>query len=854
MNRLFCIHTLFMIALFLMTALSALAQPLYTIDFEREASETYKLDGAKIVGGAGSAINGGRSLLASFDNEDTQWHEFLTTSEQVKFVPGNTYHVSFRYKILDPGSKKTQFYSLLRSRSGAGKDKMGEFWLWNRERGAEGTIHRLFKIDDKNDWMFIIGVRHTGSILIDDVQISKCETDVPGYGIPIKPGSKGLLKIKGELDKMRQEDNMQQTLADMLIVWCDEGSFNKISDHRAEYASQLNPDFVDWSSCGPLAKDFGVRTAVGGPEYQEYYKFEGEQVWNDRYKLFGNSGFAVSLDNTYIQDETWGEGGYFTCQNGANWHQWFTQELIKKNQPFTGMCQDNIGCATFYKGHGCFCEPCLNLFRIWLKSRYTSTELTKFGITDIDTFKYTDRVYKYGLIGNGAINDPITREYIKFQFCSQLADWADVVKAVKLDSRKRGYPVPCYGNQIGAFGMWPFAVAIGEFCDIIQLEQCIGVKNNIPNWSKAYKMGRASGHESKPVWIRGPVGDNTKNNTPFLSPLFWQANFAEALANGGVRDISFGINAPYTGDPTTLDYIDSPEVRQVWKEYSDLCDGNRAVFTHRKSLANVALAYSLPSTMFRRYAPLDIEDTKYFSPFDEAGWWLDSLQIPYDCVVLGHSEVFPTAMEQLKQYKVLVLPSVDALSDIQLAFLKEFTANGGKIIKIGDLGTKDENLNTRKNAKISAGVSIIDATKDKTKATAAILSAVPVKMDAPKKVQANLWLSADGSSVDLHLVNYGADLKTNTWDAMKPFTATVTLPKGFIFNTARMIQFVKDPVVLKYKTDGNKVTVTVPPFEAYAVISFADQSKLDAANQQAKARREQDKAMVKRIANTKNLH
>lgn len=827
------------------------AAPAYRFDFEKGSPEPFNITGAKITDSPGSVISGDRSLLADF-SKSSGWDEYLMTNDKFVLEPDTTYHVSYKYRILNPGTKETKFYCCMKSRSGG--EQYGEFWQWNREQGAEGTIHRLFKTGKKTDWFLLIGVRNAGSILIDDVEITKCDRNVPGYGLPIKSGKTSLLETKTLLDDVRKYEKLDQTLGDMLIVWCNEGAGAKITDRKDEFAKLLNPDFVDWNLCGPLAKDYGVRSSTGGPEYQEFYKFEGPSIYDQRYERFGDNGFAVSIDNTFIQDETWGEGGYFTCHNGDGWHVWFTQELINSTKNHFAVCQDNISCAPFYKGHGCFCKPCAIKFRSWLKSRYSASELSQFGIKDIESFNYADRVYRYGLVGYWALDDPVTREYVKFQFCSQLAAWADVVKAVKMEGKNRGIPTPVYGNQIGGFGMWPFAVAIGEFCDIIQLEEVIGVKDKIPNWSLSYKMGRAGGQESKPVWVRGAVHDERVSNAPQLSPLFWQTHFAEALANGGVRDISFGINAPWTGNPETLDYIDSPQVQQVWKDYAALCENNRAVFTHRKSMAKVALIYSLPTTMFRRYYPLDIDDNGYFSPFDKTAKWLDSKQVSYDCVIFGHPEAFPTAMAQLKNYDVVILPSADAISDIQATFLKSFVSRGGTIIKLGEIGTRDENLNLRKEGSILAGVRMIDFSSEIDKAEEILRKASPVSLEGPDSVTANVWLSANGASLDLHLVNYGADLVKGKWNEMKPFKAVLTVPQGFTFDTARLIQYSKEPQELAYTLENGRVSVTVPAFGSYAVISFADKAKLAAANSDAELRRLQDKMNVKSLAATKSLY
>jgi len=297
----------------------ARAALIHRIDFEEPYDDVCTLMGAEITTASNRVLSGSNSLVAQFDGEG--WHEFVHSKESVVFKPGNTYHVSFDYRILDPGESRTRFYSCLKSRSGG--EIYGNFWMWNREKGAQSTIHRVFEINEKDDWFLVMGVRHPGAIVIDNIEISICEKDVPGHGLPIKSGTTDLLKTKAELDKLRGLGDMDTTLKDMLVVWCNEGAGAKIVDSRADYALEHDPDFVDWNACGPMAKDFGVRTSSGGPEYQEFYKMEGQEIWDARYDRFIDKGFAVSRDNTLIKDETWGEGGYFTCHNGDNWHDWF---------------------------------------------------------------------------------------------------------------------------------------------------------------------------------------------------------------------------------------------------------------------------------------------------------------------------------------------------------------------------------------------------------------------------------------------------------------------------------------------------------------------------------------------------
>lgn len=828
----------------LVFAIPSDSETVWSTDFAAGASSSgYELKEASVVT---DTATGQARVVADSLESDSEWHEFFQTTPQVRFEPGHTYHVSFRYEVIDPGSPETRFYSLLRSPTQG--DKYGPFWLWTREAGGSGTIHRLFTVEEGEDWALIIGIRHRGKIAIDQVRVWRTEPDYPGRGLPIKPGSTRVFDLRRELADIRRAEGMEATWKDMLVVWCNEGAGEKIynAEARRRFALQHTPDFVDWNPVGPMAKEFGVRTSRGGPEYQEFYSFEGPEIWEKRYEKFGDNGFQVSVEGTFIRDETWGEGGYFTCQLAPGWNGWFTRELIQQTSNQFGVCQDNISCAPFYRGYGCFCRWCLSGFNQWMKNRYTPQELSRFGIEDISQFSYHDRVMRHGLVGNHALEDPVTREYIKYQFAGHLEAWAEIVKKVKAAGQEKGLSRPVYGNQIGAFGMWPFAAAISQYCDIIEIEEVLAVEDTIPNWSLLYRMGLASSHHQRPVWVRGPVLDASQERMGLMSLAFWKVHLAQGLAAGGVRDISFGVNAPWTGDPDTLDYMDSEEIQKVWKEYADFCHENRATLTHRNSLARVALVYSLPGTLFRRYYPLNIDNDAYFRPFDETSRWLDANHIPHDCLIFGHTELFETDVKALDRYDALVLPNADALSDTQWELLARFAARGGLIVSGQDLGRLDENLNPRPDRGRPA-FQPLGLTRNQ--ALASRLRAVSgVSVKAPGSVVAHVWSSLGGKAIDVHLVSYAADLKENTFSPVPPVEVELEVPDGFRFGEARLLQMNQPASSLVFIRDGNRVRFTVPSFEGYAVVSLCDGSALDEANRQARQRRADDRDYVKQKA------
>lgn len=842
---------------YLVLALAIPACGLQKYDFENGIPADIEVKGiGQMTEQPDLVISGKKSIYADSRNDTDEWHEFLNTSSSVKLEKGRLYHISFNYRIVDPGDTKARFYSVFKW---AGGEYYGNFWLWNREKGATGKIDRLVR-PEGDDCRFIIGIRHQASLVVDDIVIEDV-TDVPiEQSLHVKSVTASRLDtMRQQLNQLRYKQGIPDLVRDFAVILCDEGAGAKAVNNRKRIFADFNPDFVDWSPIGPLAKEFGVRSSRGGPEYQEFYKFEGPEVWETRYEKFVGSGFAMSLDGTLIQDETWGEGGYFTCHNGANWHRYFKTKIEEVATKMTAICQDNIACPPWLKGWGCFCDSCMANFRDYLRGRYSKEELERVGIADLASFSARDYFVSHGRWGFGAVEDPIVREYIKFQHISQLEAWADVAKGIKDVGLSQGRAIPVYGNQIGAFGMWPYAVALSQLTDIVEIEEVIGIKDKIRFQSMYYKLGRASGENERPVWVRGPVYDDTKTNTPMLKTSFWTVHLAEALANGGFRDFSLGMNAPWTGDPNTLDFMDDPALYSLYTQFAKFIDENRVLFTNRESMAQVALVYSLPSLLFRRYYPLDIDDNSAFERVQKTADLLDENHIPYDCVVFGHPEIWDDSrvLRNLSRYKVLVLPTIDAISDAQIEALKDFVQKGGKIVVCDPrAGTRDENFNPRQKRALEgiSVISMIDKTDQPDTALNAMRAVSLVSVEAPKKVTVNVWKSAEGQSLDIHLLNYDVDLEKNQANPASSVQVTVKVPSNFYFEKAIWSRPGIRKLDIPFEQKGYVVTFTLPSLQDYSVISLSAEEALDEANSYLKERRTLDREAVKKLAVKYNLY
>jgi len=831
----------------------------WRFDFEKGVPAELEPTGAAVTDDPKIVIDGKRSILADFTGQDGDWHEFLHTGETLEFQKGVTYVIRFDYRIVSNNDDDIEFYSQLRSRSGKG-DVSGADWRWKRPTGYTSHINQLFTIPDDGGYFLMIGIRKRGAIAIDNLTIQPIKSDAPGKQLTVRTHPSLLERPRQAFDKLAKLQKINPLLQDMLIIALNEGAGGKASSRKDQIAEDLGIDFVDWNTFGPLAKQHGIRSSSGGTEYQEYYKFEPryvdakarQRLWDNRHKIFGDKGFVVTLNNTIVADESWGEGGYFTCHNGVNWHNHFAQTMNHAAGKYLAITQDNIACSVFNRLWGCYCPGCLSQFNDVLAERLNEREKADLGIDDFETFSIQDYIVDYGLIGQAAVDDGLVREYMKFQYTSGVLAWADCVDQAKTVAKKQARVLPCGGNQINIWGTWPYAVALSQFCDFVEIEELVGVKEEMKSRSLQYKMGLASGHHAKPVWVRGPVTDETQKKTPMLSTSYWTTHFAEGLANGGIRTFSLGVNKPWTGEPDTKDYLDDPDLYQLYVDMAQWMEHHRALLTNRQSQARVALVYSFPTLMFRRYSALRTPDDHRLTRFEKMAKILEREQIPYDVVVFGHPEIWddtPTFRRIAEQYDLLVMPGIDAVTDDQLNLLREQTAQGLTVLT-DEPFERDENLNLR------AELDNPPAVQPLNEETVVRLGrqASAVSADVPDHVSVNLWRSCRGKSLNVHLLNYDVDIAGETITPVENVRLRVRLPEKFRLTRCLLSQFGQDDQEIEYERQGDEVIVTLAKLESYAIVSLTDARSIETTQKVAQRRRQVDRQKVKQLAKRYNLY
>lgn len=613
-------------------------------------------------------------------------------------------------------------------------------------------------------------------------------------------------------------------------------------EHAREVISSVQPDLMDWhfgiyTNIGDVYRRHGVRVSGGAwqREYQEYVTWY-DRDWRLRMQQFETNGVGRLPDGSPVWDS---RSRYCAsmCHNAPKWHLWHNQGLLMPVPYADTISQDNIDVAGFAFGRGAFCKWCLRGFRQYLRRRFDTATLRKMGVPDLEQFDFAAYLQtKHPKRGPTVLEDPLCREYVKYQHCSMLDAWRDVCRKVRQEAARQGLPIPpIYGNQYAAQRIG-FGLHQSTEVDVVWIEDelCLPTRGDNQAWSTLrYKVGLAAGGRGQPVWSCVYPGSEDERLVVL----------AEALANGGVHVA----NAP------------SP----LFAKFAAFVRENRHLFTRRQRLARVGLIASPTTWMWSQFPEMGLSEQRTRNLFSAAARALEENHVPYGVVVFHHPAVVDErpCLAELGKYQVMVAAGVECLSAAQEAMLKQFVAGGGRLVVVGDFGKYDEDYVARKPpdlpaermsaAQVEALLSKSGERPDISAARRALAEAVAkdlmserlVETDAGPLLWVNLWLQR-GRRLDVHLVNY--EMSAGNLVPVKGFEMTVAVPQVLATPSAWITGPYLERQRIALRREGNLVHFSVPAFKSYAIVSLGEEAEMEAARQLAIASKAVDRLRAAR--------
>ena len=452
----------------------------------------------------------------------------------------------------------------------------------------------------------------------------------------------------------------------------------------------------------------------GSNEYQETIHFHEDGAR----RLFWDNGIARDMDGGRVLSQhyntsvpSWAErvgwDAFIVCNNAPRWsavidYDWLTSPLLG-----FAISQDNIGGPTSRIGpgsHGRYCDYCNAKFFHHLRvtgrlprfrERYTHVrEYVRQNLGHLleDLPPKTKR--RFDAAESARITElcasPVMAEYQTFLYLSHLHSFMRYYRDAKLVARRGGRQYDVHGNQAGGFvGPNPYQIVLKDFVNTVWFESSGMSAYDMfkHGWNNAwgsfrYVMGQAM------TGGRKPFMSMTKFRK--LTPDMVEHEMAEACAGGGVLFVHQG------------HFEKHPQLQGLLTDYFRFRHDHRALFADqgKTPYAQIAVAYSVPSMMYYNYAYANAPPVTALSGVARA---LEEGHLPYDVVIFNHPEIHAdhVTLEDLKAYRLTILPSLECLSDAQVDLFTRYVRGGGTIGLIGQCAVRNEDNLPRGGAAVA---------------------------------------------------------------------------------------------------------------------------------------------------------
>lgn len=638
-------------------------------------------------------------------------------------------------------------------------------------------------------------------------------------------------------------------------------------DRSADYASH------EW------LRHRGIPFEIYGyNEYQETIHFhETEAI-----PLFRDNGIARDFHNELVLSEhynlsveSWAArydfDAYIVCNNAPRWSSVISYDWLASTLIGHAISQDNIGGPVSRIGTGTrgrYCDWCNLRFFDYLernerlpefRTRYDNIRhYVRERLDDLPMLQPDLRWDEITHEGVAAItDDPVLAEYQKFQYISHAHNLVRYYLDSKLLAERRGIEFDCHGNQAGGFlGLNPYPLMISEFVDQVWFESAGLSQYDIFRfgWHNAhgpmrFVLGLASAGD-RPVLCMTKLGKE--------EPDLVRHEYAESCAGGGVL-FSQQVN-----------FLERPDLQEVVREYWAFRHRHRALFTHRDRSrhAQVAVAYSIPTQMYAVYRA-NVQGP-HFNDISGIGRTLFEAHIPFDAFILHHPEIRADrwSAADLSRYRLIILPSIECISDEQIAQFAEYLQGGGTIAVMGQFGVRDENNTPRDDSALEhlrahgRVVQLLDGGNmhfnraTESDATRAIVEQVISEVrgvlggetllagDLPRMLWATTWRhQVDGADLlSAHFVNYEVDFESASPTPTEGFEVAISLPADMPDpEEATWLTTKREPLALDLRCEGGVAHVELPPVRIYGVLVLGP-----AGQERAVSDRLQGGAMIER--------
>jgi Beta-galactosidase trimerisation domain/Beta-galactosidase len=295
----------------------------------------------------------------------------------------------------------------------------------------------------------------------------------------------------------------------------------------------------------------------------------------------------------------------------------------------------------------CHCAACVSGFRTHLKKKYTAAQLKeRFGFECVDYVNPPQWNSENPPSKMKIIYDPALQEWIDFR-CQLMSDalkqMYDLVRSLNAEVALEINPAGITGqNRSWASGI--------DHARLLKFTQSF--------WSEEGNPPGLEGDGRLVTRIRSYKLARAYSNVVLMYVADNELALAETLAFN-----------------QTLGYLGVGPLSAMTKEHIDFYDHNRDCYEGSKDAADIGI--------FRSFASLSYNnaDVQLSTVLMEQA--LIQACVPFNLV-------FDEGLHDLAQYRVLILPNTECLSDAQISLLRKYVEQGGSLVVTGQAGLYDE--------------------------------------------------------------------------------------------------------------------------------------------------------------------
>jgi hypothetical protein len=484
-------------------------------------------------------------------------------------------------------------------------------------------------------------------------------------------------------------------------------------------------------------------------------------------------------------------------------------------------------------------------FRSYLETNYSSDQLTDMGVGDISTFDYAQYLRDQGYTNTESLkNNKPTNTLWKIweQFHhdferSWFTRWSETLRNYAQDNYGRNLYLGANRAVHGGNEQW----YVADLLDFTMAETFLDdLGYPFHTLSFAYQTSLSI---EKRFWswnFPANTGSLNGTNSPWSQTItrLDQLFTAETFANGGLSQIPMGWSQ-YLRDNQTVELL---------IPYYNFALSHPELY-NLDSHGEIGILYSEPGE--------SIDPTNEGRSFRGAVGMLEQTHFTYDVVFAGGKYTTDElSLSDISNYKAIVLPNTQYLTDNQVNILEQYLQQGGILLGIGSIANYNENgESTSRNFSgiFTEGVHSEDggtviATSENLFSehylaydgtASGFTNAASYQADfeslvgdhisreivsgIPNTVHFSRFVDSSDNSQIYHLVNYDYNMDTYEVNSLSNTEISLAVPAGFDESTllvSVMTPQSPDPVSLSSTINSGMATFTLPELNTWAIIKI----------------------------------